>query len=58
MILMVKYIASPLSLLMLIVSMVTCIYIFGLKIDFFFFLAFGGGGGGYGGKINNLIDVA
>ena len=55
MILMVKYIAPPLSLLMLIVSMVTCIYIFGLKIDFFFF---GWGGGGMGGKINNLIDVA
>ena len=55
MILMVKYIAPPLSLLMLIVSMVTCIYIFGLKIDFFFLV---GGGGGMGGKINNLIDVA
>ena len=54
MILMVKYIAPPLSLLMLIVSMVTCIYIFGLKIDFFFLV----GGGGMGGKINNLIDVA
>ena len=57
MILMVKYIAPPLSLLMLIVSMVTCIYIFGLKIDFFFFFLVGGGGG-MGGKINNLIDVA